>query len=101
MNEVTNTVENNEVANQEERNKLIQRLKRIEGQVRGIQRMIEEEQFCVDILTQIAAARAALDKVGGLILENHTEQCLLKAIDKDRSEQAIEDIMTALKRFIK
>jgi len=80
--------------------KIIQRLKRIEGQVRGIQRMIADDQYCIDILTQIAAARSALNQVGLIILEEHSHTCLIEAIQDNRSE-AIEEFMDALKRFMK
>ena len=50
---------------------LIKRLNRIEGQVKGIQKMVEEERYCIDILTQISAIRSAINKVGSIILENH------------------------------
>ena len=57
--------------------KLKQRLNRIAGQVTGIQRMVEEERYCVDILTQIAAVRSALDQVGVELLTNHVESCVM------------------------
>lgn len=55
---------------------IINRLRRIEGQVKGIQKMVEKDKVCGDILIQIAAARAALNKVGGIILEDHMKDCL-------------------------
>lgn len=55
------------------KNDIIKRLKRIEGQVKGIQRMIEKDECCSDILIQVAAVRAAMNKVGGLILENYSK----------------------------
>ena len=61
----------------------LRRLKIIEGQVKGIQKMIEEEKYCIDILTQISAARAALDGVGKVILRRHLDHCVLNAIGKD------------------
>ncbi|HKM17660.1 MAG: metal-sensitive transcriptional regulator [Firmicutes bacterium] len=79
--------------------KLIQRLKRVEGQVRGIQRMIEHEQNCIEVLTQVAAARAALDRVGMIIFEEHSHTCLLRAIEEGQDD-AIEELMQALKRFM-
>ncbi|NLM25256.1 MAG: metal-sensitive transcriptional regulator [Firmicutes bacterium] len=77
------------------------RLKRIEGQIRGIQRMIEEDKYCIDILVQVAAARAALDKVGLAIFEGHTRNCLVEAIKEERGEETIEELMTLVMRFIK
>ncbi len=83
-----------------EKKRIIQRLRRIEGQVRGIQKMIAEDQYCIDILTQIAAARSGLNRVGLIILEEHSHSCLLEAIQDNRSE-AIDEFMEALKRFTK
>jgi DNA-binding FrmR family transcriptional regulator len=61
------------------RGKVEQRLKRIAGQVAGIQRMVEEDRYCVDVLLQVAAVRAALDGVGKLVLANHVETCVAAA----------------------
>ncbi len=80
---------------------ITQRLKRIEGQIRGIQRMIEDDKYCVDVLIQVAAARAALDKVGLAIFEGHTRGCLVDAIRDERGEEAIEEVMDVLSRFLK
>ncbi len=89
------------VTREEEKKKLMQRLKRIEGQIRGIQRMIDEDQYCVDILIQVAAARAALDKVGLGLFEGHTRHCVVEAVQEERSEEAIEELMGVIMRFIK
>jgi len=88
------------MANNDARKKIIQRLKRIEGQIRGIQKMIEDEKYCIDVLTQVAAARAALDKVGMIIFEEHSQSCLIKALE-NHDKAAMEDLMAALKRFMK
>lgn len=80
---------------------LLARLKKIEGQVRGISRMIEEDQYCVDILVQIAAVKAALNKVGLVLLEDHTRGCVSRAIQSDRGDQAIDELMDVIMRFIK
>src|SRR3990172_2180976 len=65
----------------------LDRLKTIQGHARGIQRMVEEEQYCIDILRQIAAVQKALDRVSALLLQNHLESCVTTAI---RSPQATE-----------
>lgn len=80
---------------------LQERLKKIEGQVRGIQRMIEEDRYCVDILVQIAAIKAALNKVGLLLLEDHTRGCVANAIKHDQGDEAIEELIGVLAKFIK
>lgn len=80
---------------------LLQRLRRVEGQVRGIQRMVDEDQYCVDILVQIAAARAAITKVGLTLLESHTRGCVTSAIREERGEEAIDEVMDIINRFLK
>lgn len=78
------------------------RLKRIEGQVRGVQRMIEEEQYCIDIVNQIAAIRSALDKVTLTILKAHMGSCLTTAIrNEDAGEARIDEVLAAVERYIK
>ena len=81
--------------------KILQRLRRIEGQVRGIQKMVEEDRYCVDILTQIAAVRAALDKTGLSILKRHTHGCVKKAIESGEGDPIIEELMDVMKLFIR
>ena len=61
---------------------LIHRLNRIEGQVRGINRMVEEDQYCLDILNQISAVRSALNRVGQILLESHIRGCVAGAIEQ-------------------
>jgi DNA-binding FrmR family transcriptional regulator len=79
----------------------VKRLSRIEGQVRGISRMVEEDRYCVDIVTQISAVRAALRKVEEEVLKQHIEHCVEHAITSgDREEQRtkIAELMELLKR---
>ena len=57
------------------------RLKRIEGQVRGVQRMVDEESYCIDVLTQIASMVAALEKVGTILLKDHVEHCVRESVE--------------------
>lgn len=83
---------------------LIRRLRRIEGQVKGIQKMIEDERYCVDILVQISAIRSAIDNVGAIILENHIKGCVsnsLKHGDKEDNEAIIKELMDTIKKFTK
>ncbi len=85
-----------------EKEKLIKRLKRVEGQVRGLQRMIDEEQSCGEILTQVAAARAALAGVARGIFETHSKACIEQAfLDEDGGTEAMEDLLQSLSRLIK
>lgn len=75
------------------------RLRRIEGQVRGLQRMIEEEQDCGDVITQLTAVRSALDKVGFLILSHRMADCLIE--DSKTGESTEKTIEKAMKLFMK
>lgn len=84
-----------------EKEQLISRLKRVEGQVRGIQKMIESDRYCVDILTQISAINAAMNKVGLSLLEGHTHHCVADAIKDGDGEEAIQELMEVFKRFNK
>ncbi len=81
---------------------LLKRLRRIEGQVRGIERMLEEERYCIDILTQISAATTALDSVALKILGEHVESCVAGALasgDKDAAEAKSRELLAAVERF--
>lgn len=85
----------------EEKQAVINRLKRIEGQVRGIQRMVEEDRYCVDILVQISAINAALKKVGYTVTERHMKHCISHAINDGDGDLAIEELLEVMKHFSK
>ena len=81
---------------------LLVRLRRIEGQVRGLQKMIEKDKYCVDILTQVVAVRGALQKVGLKVLDDHIHGCVQKAIkneNKEESQEIIDELMNVLEKF--
>ena len=78
---------------------LLQRLNRISGQVRGVSGMIEEDRYCVDVLTQIAAIRSALDAVAMQLLEDHAHGCVQAAIGAGRGEEAVDELITVVKRL--
>ncbi|MFC4803859.1 metal-sensitive transcriptional regulator [Filifactor villosus] len=80
---------------------LINRLKRIEGQIRGIQNMVTEDRYCIDILTQISSVISALENVNLLLLERHTKKCMKQAYRNDREDEAVEELMDVIKRMIK
>lgn len=84
-----------------EKQAVTNRLKRIEGQVRGIQKMVEEDRYCVDILVQISAIQAALKKVGFEITERHMKHCVSDAVKSGEGDEAIEEVMSVLKQFTK
>lgn len=91
------------VSEEQAKNKkdLINRLNRIEGQLRGIQRMVQEEADCADILTQIAAVRSATNKVGGLILEKYAKECVRKSMKEHGKDQEIEHLNSIIQKFLK
>jgi DNA-binding FrmR family transcriptional regulator len=80
----------------EDRERILKRLKSIEGHIRGIQRMVEEDKYCIDVIKQILAVKSATDKVSALILKNHLESCVTKAIRSNRQaerERVIKEIL--------
>ena len=79
---------------------LLKRLRRIEGQVRGVERMVEEERYCIDVVTQITAIEAALDKVALGLLEDHAQHCVIGARARSQEERTTE-LMAAVKRLLR
>ena len=85
-----------------DKEKILNRLRRIEGQVRGLQRMVEEEAYCVDILTQIGSVVSASEKVGAILLKDHVEHCVRESIEKgEGADEKIEELTTAVERFLR
>ena len=85
-----------------DKEKLQNRLRRIEGQVRGIQRMVDEEAYCVDILTQIGSVVSASEKVATILLKDHVEHCVRESIEKgEGADEKIEELTTAVERFLR
>jgi DNA-binding FrmR family transcriptional regulator len=83
---------------------LVKRLHRIEGQVRGIERMLEEERYCIDVLTQISAVTTALESVAFRILDDHVNHCVAGALASGDAEDAAEksrELLDAVHRFAK
>jgi CsoR family transcriptional regulator, copper-sensing transcriptional repressor len=81
---------------------LVKRLHRIEGQVRGIERMLEEDRYCIDVLTQIAAVSTALDSVAFKILDDHVNHCVAGALasgDQAEASQKSKELLEAVHRF--
>ena len=82
------------------KDQLQSRLRRIEGQVRGIQRMVAEDRYCIDVLTQVAAIQAALDKVALGLLDGHAHTCVIGAEAEERDERTAE-MMDAVGRLLR
>jgi CsoR family transcriptional regulator, copper-sensing transcriptional repressor len=79
---------------------LLARLRRVEGQVRGVQGMVEQDRYCIDVLTQISAIQAALNKVALGLLDDHARQCVMGADADDRAERT-EELMGAVGRLMR
>ena len=75
------------------------RLRKVEGQVRGLQRMVDEEQYCIDILTQVNSVTAALRAVGLGLLNDHVRHCVADSIAAGTGDEKVEELMAAVARF--
>ena len=84
----------------DEAKKLIHRLNRIEGQIRGIRSMVESDAYCVDVLTQVTAARAALDAFGRQMLEAHIKHCVMRDMKAGKTETA-DELIALLEKMMK
>ena len=82
------------------KDQLVRRLRRIEGQVRGVERMVEEDRYCIDVLTQISAIQAALDKVALGLLDDHAHHCVIGAGKDDQAEKT-DELMAAVGRLMR
>jgi CsoR family transcriptional regulator, copper-sensing transcriptional repressor len=77
------------------------RLRRIEGQVRGIQKMVDEDRYCIDVLTQVNATRAALESVALQLLADHTEHCVAEAVRSGSGSKKIRELNEAVERLVR
>ncbi|MDP9399655.1 MAG: metal-sensitive transcriptional regulator [Actinomycetota bacterium] len=82
------------------KDQLLKRLRRVEGQVRGVQGMVDEERYCIDVLTQIAAIQAALDKVALGLLDEHARHCVAGAAGDDRLDKT-DELLSAVGRLLR
>lgn len=80
---------------------LLKRLNRIEGQIRGIKAMVEDERYCVDILTQVSAAQAALNGFSRVLLSNHIKTCVVDDIEAGKAEEAVEELCKTIQKLMK
>ncbi len=87
-----------------DKEKLQNRLRRIEGQVRGVQKMVDQEVYCVDVLTQISSVVSALEKVGTILLKDHVEHCVRESLEsgnREKTDEKIEELTAAVERFLR
>ncbi len=84
-----------------EKDLIIKRLNRIEGQVKGIRRMVEEEKFCGDILIQVSAVRSALNSAAGLIIENYVQNCIGDVKIDDEQEDELDNLIKVILQYTK
>jgi CsoR family transcriptional regulator, copper-sensing transcriptional repressor len=82
------------------KDQLLKRLRRIEGQVRGLQGMVDEDRYCIDVLTQISAVQAALDKVALGLLDEHARHCVIEGRGGDQAEMT-DELMAAVARLMR
>jgi DNA-binding FrmR family transcriptional regulator len=83
-----------------DQHELLNRLRRIEGQARGLQRLVSEEAYCLDVLQQVEALTAAADQVALLLLEDHIDGCLTHAIESGEGEPYVAEVMTVVRRAL-
>jgi DNA-binding FrmR family transcriptional regulator len=83
------------------KDQLLSRLRRVEGQVRGIQKMVDEDRYCIDILTQISAIQAAVDKVALGLLDDHARHCMRQGATNGNPDEMTTEMMAAVGRLMK
>lgn len=83
-----------------DRRLLLNRLKRIEGQARGLQRLVDEEAYCLDVLQQVEALTAAADQVALLLIEDHISGCLAHAVESGQGQPYVDEVMAVVRRAI-
>ena len=87
--------------NEQSKKETLVRLKKIEGQIRGLERMVDDKRYCVDILNQIAAVRRALDSVSMVLMKRHVETCVSGAIKANKGAPLIDELIDSVERFVK
>ena len=85
----------------DQKDKLVNRLRRIEGQVRGVEKMVDEDRYCIDVITQISAIQAALDKVALGLLEDHARHCVVGGHGTGKPDELTDELMAAVGRLVK
>jgi len=80
---------------------ILARLRRVEGQVRGLQRMVEEDRYCIDVLTQVSAVKSALESVSLLLLADHVDHCVADAIRAGDAKEKVAELNAAIERLVR
>lgn len=88
------------LSNHTNREDVVNRLARIEGHIRGIKRMVEEDKPCGDILIQLSAVRAAVNQVARVVLEDHLESCVLEGFETGNGQEVIDDLKAVIAKFV-
>ena len=83
-----------------DKGRLLSRLNRIEGQIRGISRMIEDDRYCVDVLQQIASMQSAADAVAMILLENHVRGCVVDGLRSGKQER-VDEVVGVIRKYLK
>ena len=83
------------------KDQLLKRLRRVEGQVRGVQNMVDEDRYCIDVLTQISAIQAALDKVALGLLDDHARHCMHHGAEEGKGDEMATEMMAAVGRLLR
>ena len=85
----------------DDKDRVLKRLRRIEGQVRGLQRMVEDDRYCIDVLTQVAAVKAALESVSLTLLQDHIQHCVAGAIESGDGAGKVRELSAAVRRLVR
>ena len=83
------------------RNQALARLRRLEGQVRGVARMVEEDAYCINVLTQLQAVSAACEALGLMLLDDHVRTCVTEAIRSGDGDEKLDELSAAVRRFVR
>jgi DNA-binding FrmR family transcriptional regulator len=100
MEECCKSAERHKHRNLTEQKDLMTRLNRIEGQVRGLKAMLEDERYCVDILTQVSAVQAALNGFSRVLLSNHIKTCVVDQIEAGNAEETVEELCKTIQKMM-
>jgi len=87
--------------NEQSKKEALARLRKIEGQIRGLEKMVEGKRYCVDILNQVAAVRRALDGVSMVLMKRHVQTCVSSAIKANKGEPLINELIDSVERFVR